>query len=80
LKPKYASRDISEFAEVISLNVKYILFALEENDIHRCSEPVDPDMAPNPHRFGPPTGIRRWHHQKEGEAPHLHTRDNKSKA
>jgi hypothetical protein len=36
-------------------------------------------MVPNPHRFGPPTGIRYRHHQKEEEAPHLHTGDNKSK-
>jgi hypothetical protein len=35
--------------------VQYILFALEENAIHRCSKPVDTSMAPNPHQFGPPT-------------------------
>jgi hypothetical protein len=30
LKPKHASRDVSELAEAISLNVQYILFALEK--------------------------------------------------
>jgi hypothetical protein len=64
---------------VISLNVQYILFALEENAIHQRSKPTDPSMMHNPHRFGPPIGIPRRHRQKEEEAPHLHTGDNKSK-
>jgi hypothetical protein len=58
---KTLQEDILELAEVISLNVQYILFALEENDIHRCSKPADPSMTPNPHRFGPPTNIPHWH-------------------
>jgi hypothetical protein len=37
-------------------------------------------MAANPHRFEPPTDNPRLHHQKEEEAPHLHTGDNKGKA
>jgi hypothetical protein len=73
LKPKDASEDISEIAEVEITPVQYILFALEENAIHQRSKPKDPSMVPNPHQFGPPTGILHWHHQKEEEAPHLHT-------
>jgi hypothetical protein len=57
LKPKDASKYVSEFEEVISLNVQYILFTIEENDIQQCSKPADPSMVPNPPRFGPPTGI-----------------------
>jgi hypothetical protein len=64
LKPKHASHDVSEFAEVISLNAQYISFTLEENAIHRSSKPRDPSMAPNPHRFGHPTGIPHRHHRK----------------
>jgi hypothetical protein len=80
LKPKDALKDISEFVEAEITLVQYILFALEENTIHQCSKPEDPRMLPNPQRFGPPTGITHRHHQKEEEAPHLHTGDNKSKA
>jgi hypothetical protein len=65
---------------VISLNVQNILFALEENAIHRHSKHMDPSMMYNSHRFGPPTDIPRQYCQKEEEAPHLHTGDNKSKA
>jgi hypothetical protein len=36
--------------------------------------------TPNPHWFGPPTGIPHRHHWKEEEAPDLHTGDNKRKA
>jgi hypothetical protein len=61
LKPKHASKDDSEFAEAISLNIQYILFALEENVIHQRSKPEDPSTMPNPHRFGPPTGIPHQH-------------------
>jgi hypothetical protein len=71
--------DVLELAEVISL-VQCILFDLEENDLHRRSKPVDPNMALNPHLFGPPTGIPHRHHQNEEEEHHLHTGDNKSKA
>jgi hypothetical protein len=57
LKPKHASKDDSEFVKAISLNVQYILFTLEENDIHQRSKPKDLSTVPNPHRFGPPTSI-----------------------
>jgi hypothetical protein len=77
LKPKGASKDRTEFAEVVSLVDQIILFALEENAIHQPSEPEDPSTVPNPHWFGPPTDN---HHRKEEAAPHLHTGDNKSKA
>jgi hypothetical protein len=60
--------------------IQYILFALEENAIHQCSNLEDPSMVPYPHWFGPPTGIPRQHRQEGEEAPHLHIRDNKSKA
>jgi hypothetical protein len=60
-KPKHASKDVSEFVKVISLNVQYILFALEGNVIHRRSKLVYTSKVPNPHRFGPPTGISRQH-------------------
>jgi hypothetical protein len=80
LKPKDDSKHILEFAEVISLIVQNILFALEENAIHQHSKPKDPSMVPNPHWFGPPIGIPHRHHQKDKEAPHLHIEDNKSKA
>jgi hypothetical protein len=65
---------------MISLNIQYIPFALEKNDLHQCSKPAVPGMASNPHRFGPPTDNPRQHRQKEEEDPHVHTRDNKSKA
>jgi hypothetical protein len=55
LKQKHASRDVSEFAEVISLNVQYILFILEENVLYQRSKPTGPSMASNPHRFEPST-------------------------
>jgi hypothetical protein len=80
LKPKDASKDISEFAEAEITLVQNILFALEENAIHQHSKPEDPSRLPNPHRFGPPIDDPRRHRQKEEEAPHLHTWDNKSKA
>jgi hypothetical protein len=80
LKPKDASKNISEFAEVKITLVQYILFALEENAIHQRSKPEDPSTLPNPQRFGPPTGIHCWHRQKNEEVSHLHTGDNKSKA
>jgi hypothetical protein len=79
LKPKHVSRDILEFSKAISLNVQNILFAIEDNVMHRRSKPEDPSMAPNPHRLEPTTGIPRQHHQQEEEAPHLHTGHNKSK-
>jgi hypothetical protein len=60
--------------------VEYILFTLEENAIHRCSKPVDPSMAPNSHRFEPPTAIPHRHRRQEKETPQLHIGDNKSKA
>jgi hypothetical protein len=80
LKPKDASKDISEFAEAEITFVQNILFALEENVIHQCSKPEDPSTVLNPHRFGPPTDNPHRHRQKEEEAPHLHIGDNKSKA
>jgi hypothetical protein len=59
----YASKDKSEFAEVISLNGQNILFALKENVIHRRSKPERPSIESNPHRFGLPT-----------DNPHRHRR------
>jgi hypothetical protein len=59
--------------------VHYILFAMEENGIHRRSKPADPSMASNPQRFGPPTGMPHRHHRQEEEAPHLHIGGNKNK-
>jgi hypothetical protein len=79
LKPKNASKDILEFAEAEITLVQYILLALEENVIHQPSKLEDPSTVPNPHQFGPPTGIPHRHRWKEEEAPHLHTGDNKSK-
>jgi hypothetical protein len=58
--------------------IQNILFALEENAIHRRSNPEDPSMVPNPHRFGSPTGIPRRYRWKGEEAIHLHTGDSKS--
>jgi hypothetical protein len=46
LKPKDASKDRTEFAEVVSLVDQNILFALEENGIHQCSKPEDPSTVP----------------------------------
>jgi hypothetical protein len=60
--------------------VQNILFVLEENVIYQRSKSKDPCMVPNPHQFGPLTGISHRHCRKEEEAPHLHTGDNKSKA
>jgi hypothetical protein len=65
LKPKGASKDRTEFAEVVSLIDQIILFALEENAIHQPSEPEDPSTVPNPHWFGPPTDNPHRHHWKE---------------
>jgi hypothetical protein len=69
----YASEDKSEFAEVISLNGKNILFALKENAIHQRSKPEDPSTEPNPHQFGLPTDIPHRHRWKEEAVPHVHT-------
>jgi hypothetical protein len=66
--------------EAISLNVQNILFALEENAIHRHSKPEDLITEFNPPRFGLPTDNPHQHRRKEEAAPHLHTGDNKSKA
>jgi hypothetical protein len=79
LKLKDASKDISEFVEEEITLIQYILFTLEENAIHQCSKPKDPNTVSNPHRFGPPTSIPHQHRCKEEEALHLHTGDNKSK-
>jgi hypothetical protein len=76
----YASGHKSEFAEVISLNGQYILFALKENVIHRCSKPEDPSTESNPCRFGLPTDNARRHRRQEEAVPQLHTENNKSKA
>jgi hypothetical protein len=61
LKPKDASKDISEFAEAKNTLVQYILFVLKENVIHQHSKPEDPNAVSNPHQFGPPTDIPRRH-------------------
>jgi hypothetical protein len=39
-------RNDTEFVEVISLNVQYIPFTLEENVVHRHSKLEDPSKAP----------------------------------
>jgi hypothetical protein len=80
LKPKDASKDISKFAKVKNTLVQNILFVLGENVIHHCPKPEDPSTVPNSHQFGPPTDNPCRHRQKEKEAHHLHTGDNKSKA
>jgi hypothetical protein len=80
LKPKDASKDISEFAEAEITLIQYIIFTLEKNATHQRSNPEDPSRVSNPHWFRPPTGILHRHRWKEEEAPHLHTGDNKSKA
>jgi hypothetical protein len=61
-------------------HVQNILFALEDNVIHRCSKPEDPSTESNPPWFGPPTNNPHRHHQKEEADPHLHIGDKKSKA
>jgi hypothetical protein len=66
--------------EAISLNSQNILFALKENVVHRCFKPEDPSTESNPHRFGLPTDNPRRHRRQEEAVPHLHTKDNKSKA
>jgi hypothetical protein len=55
LKPKNASKDISEFAEVEIPLVQYNLFVLEENVVHQRSKSEDLSTVSNPHRFVPPT-------------------------
>jgi hypothetical protein len=75
----HASRNKSGFAEAISLNVQNILFALEENVIHRHSKPEDPKTESNPPQFRLPTDIPHRYRRKEETAPHLHIWDNKSK-
>jgi hypothetical protein len=62
LNPKHALRDVSEFTEVISFNIQYILFALEENGLQQHSKHVGPSIASNSHQFGPPTNNPHWHH------------------
>jgi hypothetical protein len=71
--------DIQSLAEAIFLNIQYILFALEENAIHRYYKPADLSTAFNPYRFGPPTDNPHRHRRKEEEASYLHTEDIKSK-
>jgi hypothetical protein len=56
--------------------VQYILFAQEENVIHRCSKLTDHNMASNPHQFGPLNDIPHRHRRKEEEASHLYKGDN----
>jgi hypothetical protein len=59
----YASKDKSEFAEMIFLNGQIILFALKENVIHRRSKHEDPSTESNPHWFGLPTNNPHRHHR-----------------
>jgi hypothetical protein len=81
LKPNFLLQRIkSEFAKAISLNGQGILLALKENVIHYHSKPEDPSTESIPHRFGLPTDNPHRHHQQEEAVPHLHTKDNKSKA
>jgi hypothetical protein len=79
LKAKDASKDSFSVCGSENTLVQSILFAIEENAIHQRSKPEDPSIVSNPHRFGPPTINPHRHHQKEEEAPHLHTGDNQSK-
>jgi hypothetical protein len=72
LKPKHTSKDVLEFAEAISLNIQYIFFTLEGNDLHQRSKPVDPSTKSNPYLFGAPTDNPHQHRRKEEEDPHLH--------
>jgi hypothetical protein len=58
---KYASKDNSEFAEAISLNIQNILFALKENAIHQSSKPENPSTESIPPRFGLPTNNPHRH-------------------
>jgi hypothetical protein len=53
---------------------------LEENVNHQRSKPENPSMESNPHLFGLPIDNPHRYHQKEEEAPHLHTGDSKNKA
>jgi hypothetical protein len=76
----YASKDITEFAEAISLTVRTFPFALKGNVIHRHYKPGDPSTESNPHRFGLSTDNPRRHRREEEAVPHLHTDDSKSKA
>jgi hypothetical protein len=76
----YASKNKSEFAEVISLNGQDIPFALKENTIHRHSKPEDPSTGSILHRFGLLTDNPRRHRRQEEAVSHLHTEDSKSKA
>jgi hypothetical protein len=66
--------------EAISLYVRNILYALEENVIHQCSKPEDSSTESNPHQFGLPTDSPHRHRWKDEVVPHLHTENNKSKA
>jgi hypothetical protein len=76
----YASGYRSEFAEVISLNGHDVIFALKEDAIHRRSKPKDPSTESNPHRFELPTDNPHRHRWQEEAVPHLHRKNNKSKA
>jgi hypothetical protein len=80
LRSKDASKDSFRVCGSRNTLVQNILFTQEENAIHQHSKHEDPSMVSNPHRFGPPTDNPHRHRQKEEEAPHLHTGDNKSKA
>jgi hypothetical protein len=46
LKPKHASRRYFRVSGSDFSHVQYILFALEENDLHRCSKAVIPVWCP----------------------------------
>jgi hypothetical protein len=59
--------------EAISLNDQNILFAIEENAIHRRSKPKEPSIESNPHWFGLLTDNHHRHRWKEEAVPHLHT-------
>jgi hypothetical protein len=76
----HASKNKSEFAEVISLNSQNILFALKENVIHRHSKDENPSTESNPHRFGLFTDNPHRHRRQEKTVHHLHTKDSKNKA
>jgi hypothetical protein len=58
----YLRDDPLPLPQVLSLESSSFTL-LEENVIHRCSEPEGPSTASNPHRCGPPTNSPRWPHR-----------------
>jgi hypothetical protein len=78
VQPKGTSKDRTEFAEAVSLNM-YIHLALEGDAFLGLSKLVGPSTEFSPHQSEPPINNPHQHCQK-GEGTHLHTIDNKRKA